>query len=91
MPSGRGVIITPPRQELYAATFRSVHANRGTPYACLQTDIDRATHLRGHHSGQYIGRNHADREIVEQNSLRRGPGRSEAAAVTRLKDAIRWM
>lgn len=89
MPSGYGVIITPPRQELYAAAFRSVHANRGTAYSCSETDIDRATHFRGRHSGQYIGRNRADREIVDQNSLRRVPGRSEAAAITRLKDAIR--
>lgn len=89
MPSGYGVIVTPPRQDLYAAAFRSVHANRGTRYSCSQTDIDRATHLRGHDSGEYIGRNRADREIVDQNSLRRVPGRSEAAAVRRLTDAIR--
>lgn len=89
MPGGYGVIITPPRQELYAAAFRSVHVNRGTQYACSNSDIYRATRFRGHHSGQYIGRTNADREIVEHNSLRRTPSRNEAAAIHRLREAIR--
>ena len=87
MPSGYGVIPSGPREELYARAFRPVYSNRGSYYECSQRDIDRATHLYGHHSGHYVSSRRAVDEIVTQNNLRRTPGPSESDAVRRLRHA----
>ena len=87
MPSGHGVIPSRPRPELYAAAFRNVHGDRGSYYDCSQHTINRATHLLGHHSGQYVSIRRAVDEIVAHNDLRRRPGRSESDAIHRLRYA----
>ena len=89
MPSRRGVIVVRPRQELFAAAFRNVHADRGSRYSCTQSDIDRATHFRGHHNGQYVSINRATDEIVAHNRSGRAVSQSEAAAIHRLQTGIR--
>ena len=90
MPSRYGVIVSSPRQELYDAAFRNVYTDRGTRYDCSPTDIDRATHLRGRHSGAYVSPHRADYEIVEHNRLSRVPNPSERAAIHRLRSSIDW-
>ena len=87
MPSGYGILPSRPRAELYAAAFRPVYNDRGSYYDCSQRTIDRATHLYGHHTGQYVSSRHAVDEIVEHNNLRRRPGRSESDAIHRLRYA----
>ena len=87
MPSGYGNIPSRPRDELYALAFRSFHNNRGSFYDCSQLTIDRATHLHGHHSGQYVSLRRAVDEIVAQNDLGRTPGPSESQAIHRLRYA----
>ena len=78
------------RSELYALAFRTVYCDRGTYYDCAQRTIDRATHLYGRHSGQYVSLRRAVDEIVTQNNLRRRPGRSESDAIHRLQYAKNW-
>ena len=90
MPSGYGVIVTRPRRQLYAIASRPVESHRGSYYDCSQRTIDRATHLYGHHSRQYVSLRHAVDEIVAQNDLSRTPDRSESAAIRRLRDAKNW-
>ena len=90
MPSGYGVIVSRRRQELYALAFQPFSCNRGSYYDCTQRTIDRATHLYGHHSRQYVSSRRAVDEIVARNDLRRSPGRDESAAIRRLRDARNW-
>ena len=90
MPSGYGIIVTRPRQELYAAAFRNVYNDRGSYYDCAQSTIDRATHFHGHHNGHFVSSRRAVDEIVAQNDLRRRSNQSERDAIHRLRYAIRW-
>lgn len=78
--------------EMYEEALIPFSTRGGTPYFCTQADIE--FHALGYlpdRTGPFKYQRDATAEIVEHNSLRRSPGRSEVRAIQRLQHIISWV
>ena len=76
------------RKELLEKLARPVDAHDGTPYLCLQSDLDMVHHHPGLTHRLFVSHRQATREVVGCNNPRRTLSSYEHDAIRRLKHAV---
>lgn len=76
------------REELYQEASHDVHAHRGTPYPCSQSDIDATSEFSRHNECPYVSASQANREIVQHNDQRKALSSHERDAIERLVSSL---
>ena len=76
------------REDLLKEIVRPVDAHDGTPYLCLQTDLDIVHQNPGLTHRLFVSQRQTTREVVACNNLRRTLSAYEQDAICRLKHAI---
>ena len=76
------------REDLLEEIARPVDAHDGTPYLCLQSDLDMVHQHPGRTHRLFVSHKQATREVVGCNNLRRTLSSYEQDAIRRLKHAV---